>query len=99
MDTVNVLVAALGAALALIAYLHFERERLRAEVMLSIAQRNRLVDEIAGMRRVEKQEREAGERLHARHRALTHRFASVLGEARAWRKRALALGWTKGGAA
>jgi hypothetical protein len=59
---------------------------------------DRLVDRIAAMERCESKERAAGAKLHQNHKALRHRFASVLGEARAWRKRALALGWTKGGA-
>lgn len=59
------------------------------------AQRDRLVDRIEAMERREVGERNAGALLSEKHRVLQHRFASVLGEARAWRRRAVALGWTR----
>lgn len=61
------------------------------------AERDRLVRRVAEMERVEACERAAGSRMAKRFKAAEHRATSLLGEARAWRKRALALGWTKGG--
>lgn len=61
------------------------------------AERDRLADRVAEMERVEARERSAGGRLVKQFKAAEHRATSLLGEARAWRKRALALGWTKGG--
>lgn len=60
-------------------------------------ERDALVDRIAEMQGVEARERAAGDRMVKRLKAAEHRSASLLGEARAWRKRAVARGWTKGG--
>lgn len=90
------LLGMLPAALLLILS---ERDRSSMERDLRDAReaRDRLADRVAEMERVEARERSAGGRLVKRFKAAEHRATSLLGEARAWRKRALALGWTKGG--
>lgn len=88
-----VIVGVLVLLLIFVGYLYSEAD---AEAFLMRCERNSLGSRIAVMQEREARERAAGNDLAAKHRAQTQRLEAVLGEARVWRKRAIARGWTKG---
>lgn len=88
-----VLVAVLALLLLVVGYLWSGAD---SDAFLMRCERDSLASRVAVMREREARERAAGNALAAKHRAQTQRLEAVLGEARAWRKRAIARGWMKG---